>query len=204
MTRRHFLADLSLPLLPLPTVLSNLPGFMILPENHLLSQESASAYSALLPQLSPPRHSVFLLPGIKRLSLDRALALCRALDAGSSVLIECGLAFSTPSEIEQQRRILRDTFGIQLGSPPLVAADPHHPYVAFSSQNMVRSFGLTFPAFSNCGEPLAYFSETPVVLKTRAGKGTLIFLGAMLGPHLEASDPDARFAAQHILTELIS
>lgn len=203
MTRRHFLAGLPLPLLPLDSTASNLPGFTILPEDHLLSQESAAAYAALLTPLSPPRRTVILLPGAKQLSLARALALRRSLEAGSSVLIECGLAFSAPFEIEEQRRVFRHVFGVQLGSP-IDAADPHHPYVAFAPGNLVRPFGLTFPVFRENGQPLAHFGETPVALKARVGSGTLIFLGAMLGPHVQAFDSDGRFAAQHILTGLIS
>jgi hypothetical protein len=203
MTRRYFLAGLPLPLLSLDAAAPNSASVTMLPEDHLLSQESAAAYSALLAPLSPPRRSILVLPGAKRLSLARALALRREIEAGSSVLIECGLAFSKASEIEDQRRVLHHAFGIQLARP-IDSADPHRPYVAFAPGHLVRSFGLTFPVFSNYGEPLAYFDERPVALKTRLGKGSVVFLGAMLGPHVQASDPDGRFAAQNILKNLIS
>ncbi len=203
MTRRHFLAGLSLPLLPLHAAPPNPASLTILPEGHLLSQESAAAYSELLPMLSPPRRSVLLLPGAKQLSLARALAIRRTLEAGASVLIECGLAFSASSEIEEQRRVLHRAFGIQLGSPAAVA-NPHHPYVAFAPGTLVRPFGLTIPVFRDGGEALAHFGETPVALKARVGSGTLIFLGAMLGPHIQAADSDARFAVIGLLSNLSS
>jgi hypothetical protein len=202
MTRRHFIAGLPLPLLPLDAFTSNFSGFAILPEDHVLSQESAAAYATLLTWFSPPRRSVLLLPGAKRLSLSRALALRRALEAGSSVLIECGLAFSPLSEIAEQRHVLRRAFDLRLGSP--VPAGLCRPYVSFGSGRLVRPFGVTFPVSSNGGDSVAHFGEISVALKTRVGHGILVFLGAMLGPHVQASDPDARFAAQHILNGLIS
>ena len=203
MTRRHFLAALPLPLLPLDAAPPNPPGLTILPEDHLLSQESAEAYAALLAPHSPPRRAVLLLPGAKRLSLARALAIRRALEAGSSVLVECGLAFSASSEIEEQRRVLRRAFDIQLESP-ITATDPHRPYVVFASGNLVRPFGLTFSVSSKGGKPIAYFGETPVALKTLVGKGSLVFLGAMLGPHIQAADSAARLAAVGLLSNLSS
>ena len=201
MTRRHFLAGLPLPLLPLDIIASNVPGFTILPENHLLSQESAAAYSVFLAPLPPPRRTVVLLPGAKRLSLARALALRRVLEAGASVLIECGLAFSAPFEIQEQRGVFRHVFGIQLGHP-IVAAEPHHPYVTFTPGDLVRPFGLTFPVSREAGQSLAYFGGTPVALKARVGSGTLIFLGAMLGPHLQAFDSDGLRVAANLLDDL--
>lgn len=200
MTRRHFLAGLSLPLLPRDSTVPNSAGFTILAEDHLLSQESAAAYAASLAPLSPPRRTVILLPGAKRLSLDRALALRRALETGASVLMECGLAYSASSEIDEQRRLLRDVFGVQLGSP--IAADHHHPYVAFALGHLVRPFGLTFPVFREGGQPLAHLGGTPVACKARAGSGTLIFLGTMLGPHLQAFDSDGLRVAADLLADL--
>lgn len=202
MTRRHFLAGLSLPLLPLDAVTSDLPGITILPENHLLSQESAAVYSALLTQVSPPRRTVILLPGAKRLSVGNVLALRRSLEAGQSILIECGLAFSTSSEIEEQRRVLRHGFDIQLGHPIAAPTDSHRPYVTFGPGHLVRPFGFTFPVFREGGEPLAHFGETPVALKARVGNGTLVFLGAMLGPHLQAFDSDGLRVATKLLVDL--
>jgi hypothetical protein len=202
MTRRHFLAGLSMPLLLLDAVSSDVPGITILPENHLLSQESVAAYSALLAQVSAPRRTVILLPGAKRLSLGRSVALRRSLEAGSSVLIEGGLAFSTSSEIEEQRRVLHHGFGIQLGRPIAASTDSHRPYVTFRSGHLVRPFGFTFPVFCEGGQPLARFGEAPVAFKARMGSGTLIFLGAMLGPHLQAFDSDGFDVAKNLLVEL--
>lgn len=200
MTRRHFLAGLSLPLLPFDSAVPDPAGFTILPEEHLLSRESATAYAALLALLSPPRRTIILLPGMKWLSVAGALALRRRLEAGASVLIECGLAFSTSSEIKEQRRVLHDLFGVQLGSP--IAADPQHPYVSFAPGHLVRPFGLTFPVFREAGQPLAHFGGTPVAFKAREGSGTLIFLGAMLGPHLQAFDSDGLRVAADLLADL--
>jgi len=201
MTRRHFFAGLSLPVLTLDSTGSYPPGFTILPEKHLLSQESAAGYSALVAPLSPPRRTIILRPGANRLSFVGALALRRALEAGASVLIECGLAFSAPSEIEEQRVVLRQALGIQLRHP-IVAADPHHPYVAFEPGHFIRPFGLTFPVFREGGQPLAHFGEIQVAFKARLGSGTLIFLGAMLGPHLQAFDPDGLHIAANLLADL--
>jgi hypothetical protein len=202
MTRRHFLAGLSLPLLPLGSAARDPLSFTILSENHLLSQESAAAYAALLAPLSPPRRTVILLPGTKQLSLADALTLRRTLEAGASFLIECGLAFSTPAEIQEHRRVLRQALAIQVSRPIAAAADPQHHYVAFASGNLVRPFGLTFPVFHEAGQPLAHFGETPVAFKARVGRGTLIFLGTMLGPHLEAFDSDGLRVAADLLTDL--
>jgi hypothetical protein len=202
MTRREVLAACLLPAVSLTDrAASALPfrGVSIIAEPHLLSRESAAAFGALLARQPPMCSVTILLPGAKHVPLRLAWQIQELAENGATVLWESGLAFSDQGCAELQRRILAQVFGLLLGQP-LITSSGQAQYIAFDeTRALIRPFGSTFPVFCNQGDVIAHFSGAPVCLRKKVGRGQLIYLGAMLGPHLLACDPDALRAATHLL-----
>jgi hypothetical protein len=202
MTRRQVLARFSLPFLAGLTTPARSDSELveIVDEPHLLSKESAAGFKSLLPPVLPLRPSVVLLPGAKLVSTQRGRELREKVKNGSRLIWESGLAFASSSEIERQRCVLAEVFGLQLGDP--IAESPNGaPYVAFGGapELLVRPFGLAFPISGDRSKTIAHWGGTVVALRRRLGHGELVYLGAMLGPSLLASDPEARHAAGSLL-----
>jgi len=119
------------------------------------------------------------------------------LENGSLVLFESGGAFLNPEEFNFHRRLMRSVFGLRLHAPvPLWdSADSfkQSPYVDYQWPlvTKVRDFSRMIPVECERGETIAWFQKTPVAVRLRIGKGTLVFLGSPLGPHLLAGDREA-------------
>jgi len=170
-------------------------------------KESAAGYeSALLSaQASYERTSFRSLPPARTMILpatafmdESKLARVRAhLENGSVVLLESGAAFLNPQEFNFHRRLMRSVFGLNLHDPVRLwdSADSfkQSPYVDYSWPvvTKVRDFSRVIPVECERGGTIAWFQKMPVAVKRRIGKGTLVFLGSPLGPHLLAGDREA-------------
>lgn len=203
MTRRQILAGLCAPLLASAHESTTTPQtsvLTILAEAHLLSADSARAFCRLIEKHPPIRRPTFLLPACKHLTIEAASYLREQAESGTAVLIESGLAFSDDTSIAQQRRVLARGFQLTLGE---AIAAPHNEahYIAFTRPcgAMVRPFGLTFPIRAENCESIAHFGQCSVAVRKTIGRGQLVYLGSMLGPHLLSDDRDAHHAATHLL-----
>lgn len=206
MTRRQVLAQFSVPFFPsllAPSGNAASIPVKIIPEPHLLSTESAAGFKSCLPQIVLSGHPVIVLPGAKQVSAQQARALREDVSNGSLLIWESGLAFANPIEIEEQKQVLAETFGIQLGSP-IAESVGSHPYVSFTGARdcLVRPFGLVFSIRSTQSEYIAHWHGIPVAMRKQIGKGNLVYLGAMLGPSLLASDREAHQAATRLFDEI--
>jgi len=170
-------------------------------------QESAAGYEAALisAHVHHERVSLQSLPPARTIVLPAAafgdegrLARLRShLESGSLVLYESGAAFLDPGEFDFHRRLIRSVFGLSLHPPVRLweSSDSlkQSPYVDYRWPVMtkVRDFSRIVPVECERGETIARFRNLPVAVKQHIGKGTLVFLGSPLGPHLLAGDREA-------------
>jgi hypothetical protein len=170
-------------------------------------RESAAGYEAALSSLNVAFQRTSLQPlGAARLIIFPAavstapssLAHAREhLENGSVVLYESGSAFLSSGEFGFHKRVIRSVFGLSLHDPVGLwdSADSfkQSPYVDFHWPvvTKVREFSRAVPVEPENGKAIAWFQNLSVAVKRRVGKGTLVFLGSPLGPHLLASDREA-------------
>ena len=170
-------------------------------------RESVAGYETALSSLNVPFQRVALQSlGAARLIVFPAsvstapTSLARArehLEDGSTVLYESGAAFLGPGEFGFHKRVIRSVFGLSLHDPVDLwdSADSfkQSPYVDFHWPvvTKVREFSRAVPVETGDGKAIARFQNLSVAVKRRMGKGTLVFLGSPLGPHLLASDQEA-------------
>jgi hypothetical protein len=119
------------------------------------------------------------------------------LESGAFVLYESGAAFLNFQEFGLHKRVISSVFGLSLHDPVGLwdSADSfkQSPYVDFHwpVATKVREFSRAVPVDPGNGKAIACFQNLPVGVKRRVGKGTLVYLGSPLGPHLLASDREA-------------
>jgi hypothetical protein len=119
------------------------------------------------------------------------------LKTGSTVLLECGANFVNPAEFEFQKRLIHTELGLRLHAPVELwvssAAFRHSPYLDYEwpIAVKVRDFSRVIPIDCGPGEAIAWVRGKTVAAKLQVGKGSLIFLGSPMGPHLLAGDREA-------------
>ena len=191
-TRREALArTVCAPLLCFPAG----PAIKIISERTLLSEESAAGYRLQTAfDLSRP---VLVLAGVacpSRRTMDAAQS---ALLSGSFVVMESALGFCSPDEIGRQSRRLNRQFA--LGLHERSATTIRYITYRWPQTTLVRSFGPALSFDSGTEEVMAVSEERPVALLRQQGRGTLLFLGAMLGPSLFAGEREAH----HLWCQLV-
>jgi hypothetical protein len=171
-------------------------------------RESAAGYESALSgadvrfarvsfrSLTPAR--TMILPAAAGIGQSDLAQLRNYLERGSTVLFESGASFLNSGEFNFHRRLIRSMFGLGLHSPIRLwdSADSfkRSPYIDYRwpLTVKVRDFSRIVPVDDKDGETIAWFQELPVAVKRRVGKGTLVFLGSPLGPHLLTGDREAR------------
>ena len=129
---------------------------------------------------------------------ESELARVRAhLENGSMILLESGAAFLNSKEFDFNRRLIHSAFGLNLRDPIRLweseASFGQSPYVDYwwPAVMKVRDFSRIIPVECRSDEIIAWFQAMPVAARRRVGKGTVVFLGSPLGPHLLAGDREA-------------
>jgi hypothetical protein len=153
----------------------------------LLSQESAAGYR-LQTALDLSR-SVLVVAGLSCPSQGTLNAVQSALMSGSVVVLESGLGFCAPDEIRKQS--LRLNRHLALGLHERSAATARYIVYRWPRRSLIRSFGPTLSFDCEAEEVVAVSDGRPVAFLRHQGRGTLVFLGAMLGPSLFAGDREA-------------
>lgn len=121
----------------------------------------------------------------------------RHLKNGSTVILESGAAFINAEGFYFHRCLMDSVLGLSLHAPIRLweSADSfsQSPYIDYRWPvvTKVREFSRIIPVDCRSGETIAWFHKLPVAIKRRVGKGTLVFLGSPLGPHLLAGDREA-------------
>jgi hypothetical protein len=120
------------------------------------------------------------------------------LEGGVSVLFESGAAFLPRDKFIFQQRCLQAHFGLVV-KPPINIWDgselpDRSPYLDYRwpTRAKVRDFSFVLPVSVDAGEPIALLGKIAVALRKKIGRGTLVFLGSPIGPHLLAGDPQAQ------------
>lgn len=146
---------------------------------------------------SLPAARVIILPAAARLDAAKLAQLRGCLEGGASVLFESGAGFLNSREFDFHRRLIKSGFGLRLHSPIGLwdSADSFRrsPYVDYRwpLAMKVRDFSRVVPVDCRQGEVIGRFGQIPVAARFRVGKGTLVYLGSPLGPHLLAGDREA-------------
>lgn len=170
-------------------------------------RESAAGYQAALSSLNvsyeeSSLHSfaparMMILPAFAPLAGAQLAKVREHLENGSTVLVESGAGFLNPGEFHFHRRLIKSALGLSLHSPIGLwdSADSfkQSPYVDYRwpLAVKVRDFTRVVPVDCAGREVIAWFHELPVAARRRVGKGTLVFLGSPLGPHLLSGDREA-------------
>jgi hypothetical protein len=170
-------------------------------------RESVAGYVAALSSLNisyqqtsihgvTPAH-VMIVPAVVDTGFSALAKLREHLMNGSTVLYESGAAFLRPEDIGFHKRVIRSVFGLSLHDPVRLwdSAESlkQSPYVDYHWPvvTKVRDFSRVVPVSGENSETIAWFQQLPVAVKRRIGKGTLVFLGSPLGPHLLSADREA-------------
>jgi hypothetical protein len=170
-------------------------------------RESAAGYESALSSLNiefrraalhslPPARTIILPSAVstKASTLDRVR---EHLEKGSTVLYESGAAFLSAGDFGFHKRVIRSVFGLSLHRPVGLwdSADSlkQSPYVDYHwpVEVKVRDFSRVVPVGPDKAKTTASFQNLPVAARRRVGKGTLVFLGSPLGPHLLSGDAEA-------------
>ena len=144
------------------------------------------------------RLSLLIAPNVVSLLPYFVDCVTRALQRGTTVVIESGAGFSDHCSFRQHRRWLRENLGVRVVSPrdPWANQSPAGArYIEFTWPRRVkiRDFGpVVVPADQQPGDVIAWAGDLAVAFRRRVGKGTLIYLGSPVGPALWAGDADAR------------
>ncbi|HXH48915.1 MAG TPA: hypothetical protein VNM47_06180 [Terriglobia bacterium] len=170
-------------------------------------RESVAGYAVALSSLDisyqqtsfqPPAPArAIIMPGAIDTDHSALAGLSEHLMSGSIVLYETGAAFFGPEDFDIHKRVIRSVFGLSLHRPVRLwdSAESlkQSPYIDYHWPvvTKVRDFSCVVPVGLEGGDAIAWFQKVPVALKRRIGKGTLVFLGSPLGPHLLSADREA-------------
>jgi hypothetical protein len=123
------------------------------------------------------------------------------LRSGATIIFESGAGFLSDGadEFQRHRALLEESFGIRVHSPVGLWPGRGIPYVEYvwPRPTLIRDYSRVVPVTARCGEVIARANGLPVALGKRSGRGTLIFLGAPLGPALLFGDAEARQWLSH-------
>lgn len=169
-----------------PATLGRMPvrdARVIVIDDHCILPESTAGFRAALSNIEILQGTLVILPATARIPPHVA----GLLDDGATVIVESGAAYAG-------RDGERNLFGIGIGDPVSLWPATGIPYVRYTWPRaaMVRDFSRVVPLRAKGAEVIATVNGLPVGLARRCGRGTLIVLGAPLGPALLFGDSEAR------------
>lgn len=138
-----------------------------------------------------------IVPAAISVDTDGLSILREHVEDGCAVLLDSGAAFLTPKEFGFHKRVIRSVFGLSLHDPVRLwdsaGSLKQSPYVDYHWPvvSKIREFSRAVPVDPATGHTIAWFRDLPVAAIRRIGKGTLVYLGSPLGPHLLSDDREA-------------
>lgn len=154
-----------------------------------LSQESAEGYRRAagrngLSDVGPSGADLVFVAGGSGLSPEDWRRLRARAIGGAWIVWELAGYAST-----DESRAAQEIFDVRLSGQPLDAG----LYLSYlwPTRTLIRRFGSVQPVVCRRNEAIARVEESTVAMRRRMGRGGLVFLGSMLGPHLRAEDREA-------------
>jgi hypothetical protein len=152
-----------------------------------------------------PGCRTLIIPGFVKIQPELARRVSTLLREGNSVVLESGAGFADPHDSSEHQRLLEAHFDLRVEQPVSLWEDGGRARVPFVDyvwplRTKVRDFSRVVPVAPPAREVIGWIDGSPVAVKRRVGKGTLIFLGSPLGPTLLSGDREA----QAWLRELVS
>ena len=163
---------------------------------HCSLRESVAGYrSAIASWNRVPRLHALIVPAAIEIQPRVVGAIARCLEAGGTVIVECGAGFADERRCEAHRAALREYLDIHI-EPPVQLWPRRVPYVDYTwpYPAKLRDFSRVVPLERrpHAAEVIASADGLPVALRRHSRRGTLIFLGSPLGPALWAGDAEVR------------
>jgi hypothetical protein len=191
------------PVLPLGGRADPGPGVVILSDRSRNPESLAGFQSVLISPHNAARPLV-ILPAITTIPRATVRLLHDRLRDGATIIFESGAGFLSARDDESQRHRgqLEEDFGIRIeGSVGLWPAQGI-PYIEYSWPRaaLIRDYSRAIPVAVQQGEVIARANGLPVALRRHCEHGTLIFLGAPLGPALLFGDTEARQWFSHCIS----
>ena len=170
--------------------------------DHCRNPESLAGYQSVLSS-SRRAGNFVILPAVTTMPPVTVRFLDDRLTRGATVILESGAGFldERGDEFQRHRAVLDQAFGIRIGGPARLWPGRGIPYVEYSWPRaaLTRDYSRVIPVATRGGEVIATANGLSVALKRHWGLGTLIFLGAPLGPALLFGDAEARQWLSHCL-----
>lgn len=140
---------------------------------------------------------LIVVPGATLNSPGLAQAMHRLCSLGNTVLYESGAAYSEREAFAIEQQQLRNTFGLLVEAPAELwrarpgSNRPSYVHYRWPLRVMVRDFSRIIPVSGEASE-VARLDDLRVACRSQVRRGTFVFLGSPLGPHLGCGDPDAQ------------
>lgn len=170
----------------------------IVSEPTCLSQESAQGFESVI---SEARSNLIVLAAASAVTSAQANDLAARARAGAWVVWEASPSFPSSQLCERQFDLLRSEFGIVCGNQFSQSGSQYVRYV-WPHIALTRTFLACAPLADECEGVIAHYAAHAVAAKRALGRGGIVFLGSMLGPHLQAGDREAVLIARHIFEML--
>jgi hypothetical protein len=174
----------------------------ILHNADLLSKESARGYRRLVaasPAATCPRN-LFIAAGFRDMSGSLVSRFYKSLEDGAWLLWESPASFAP----KESRPMSLEVFGIRTFSARRVRlARSLYVQYRWPRTAIIRTFGSVVPIDArSLDHTIGFYEGQPVGGVRRIGRGGVLFLGSMLGPHLQAGDLEAEQFCRHLLAAL--
>ncbi|MBV8550906.1 MAG: hypothetical protein JOY54_06370 [Acidobacteriaceae bacterium] len=159
----------------------------IVADSDLLSEESAHGFRSLLKDGCA--RNILIFPAARPVSRSRASELRDCAVRGAWIIWE-----SAPYYPRYGEPMLERLFGRKVLPPIPTSPDRLVSYVRYCWPRdiLIRSFLTVTPIECPPAEVIATCCGKTVGARWQLGRGGIVFLGAMLGPQIQAEDPHAR------------
>ncbi len=145
----------------------------------------------------PPCRAV-IVPACVAMEPQAAREISGLLRQGGTVVLESGAGFADRAAFAVHQKFLQAHFDLQVEEPVSLwegkEAGARVPYVdhRWPLRAKIRDFSRVVPLSRPAGEVIASVDGSPVAVRRKVGKGTLVFLGSPLGPLLWSGDSQAQ------------
>ncbi len=177
----------------------------IVSELDCLSEESAAGYRFAI-ERHKPRFPVsgrtLVFAAGRTISKDRLLSLHSLAISGAWLVWENSPSIRDEQELIHQQELFRNIFDLRLARPRGVehgAGNASYIRYDLPRPAMIRTFLRVTPIECPPEQAIAYYEGEAIAARKRLGRGGIIFLGSLLGPHLQAEDRDASRLAVALL-----